>query len=109
VAAVNKAAAKHSVPRDKLTHWGALAVLLLLGGLALAGPSGVLAWGENVALLEQREAQIATLATERDELKNRVALLDPDHVDPDLSGELIRKNLNVVHPDEVVLELKTAS
>ena len=37
------------------------------------------------------------------------ALLDPDHVDPDLSGELIRKNLNVVHPDEVVLELKTAS
>lgn len=97
------------MPREKLTQWGALAVLLLLGGLALAGPSGVLAWGENVALLEQRQAQIAALSTERDELKNRVALLDPDHVDPDLSGELIRKNLNVVHPDEVVLELKSAS
>jgi cell division protein FtsB len=105
---VNKAAAKHAMPREKVTQWGALAMLLLLGGLALAGPSGVLAWGENVALLEQRQGQIAAITAERDELKNRVALLDPAHVDPDLSGELIRKNLNVVHPDEVVLELKPA-
>lgn len=96
------------MPREKLAQWGALGVLLLLGGLALAGPSGLLAWGENVALLEQRQSQIAHLAAERDELKNRVALLDPDHVDPDLAGELVRKNLNVVHPDEVVLELKPA-
>lgn len=105
---MNKPAAKPAVPREKLTQWGALAVLLLLGGLALAGPSGLLAWGENVALLEQRQARIAHLTAERDELKNRVALLDPDHVDPDLAGELLRRNLNVVHPDEVVLELKPA-
>lgn len=105
---MNKPAAKPAMPREKLAQWGALGVLLLLGGLALAGPSGLLSWGENVALLEQRQARIAALTAERDVLKNRVALLDPDHVDPDLSGELIRKNLNVVHPDEVVLELKPA-
>ncbi len=66
----------------------------------------MLAWGENLSLLEKREGQISALKAERDELSNRVALLDPDHVDPDLAGELVRKNLNVVHPDEVVITLR---
>lgn len=104
--AVNKTVVKRRVPREKLTQLGALGVLLLLGGLALAGPSGLLAWGENVALLDQRQGRIAHLTAERDELKNRVALLDLNHADPDLVGELLRRNLNVVHPDEVVLELQ---
>jgi cell division protein FtsB len=103
---VNKAVVKRRVPREKLTQLAALGLLLLLGGLALAGPSGLLAWGENVALLEQRQDRIARLTAERDELENRVALLDLDHADPDLVGELLRRNLNVVHPDEVVLELE---
>lgn len=91
--------------REKLAQMGALGFLLLLGGLALAGPGGVLAWGENLTMLEKRQAQIALLTRERDELKNRVELLNPDHVDPDLAGELLRENLNVVHPDEVVITL----
>ena len=79
---------------------------MLLGGLAFIGPSGVLAWGENVKLLEQRNAHIAELKAERDELKNRVGLLDPKHADPDLVGELLRSNMNVAHPDEVVITVK---
>jgi cell division protein FtsB len=94
--------------REKLTRFGALVVLLVLGGLALAGPYGVLAWGENLALLDQREARIAALTAERNELENLVARLDPDHVDPDLATELVRKNLNVAHPDEYVIELEPA-
>ena len=43
------------------------------------------------------------LAAQREELRNRVALLDPSHADADLAGELLRSNLNVVHPDEMVL------
>jgi hypothetical protein len=31
--------------------------------------------------------------------------LDPRHADPDLAGELLRSNLNVVHPDEMVMLL----
>ena len=92
-------------PRAKLVQGLALAVLLLLGGLAFVGPSGVLAWSENLELLEQRQAHITKLKEERDELKNRVALLDPKHADPDLVGELLRSNLNVAHPDEVVITL----
>ena len=83
----------------------ALLGLLLMGGFAVAGPSGLLAWGENLHKLDERQAQIAQLADERDMLRNSVALLDPDHADPDLVGELLRKNLNVVHPDEVVITL----
>ena len=38
-------------------------------------------------------------------LKNRVALLHPDAADPDMVGELLRSQLNVVHPNEVVIKL----
>ena len=38
-------------------------------------------------------------------LKNRVALLDPKHVDPDMADELVRKQLGVANPDEVIVPL----
>ena len=84
----------------------ALAGLLCLTVLAIAGPTGLLSWSEQASLLEQREARIDTLTVKRDELRNRVALLDPAAADPDLVGELLRSNLNVVHPDEVVITLE---
>ena len=83
----------------------ALALLLLLGGLALMGPYGVLSWGENKAQLEKRQHRIAALTAERDELRNRVELLDPEHVDPDMASELVRKDLNVARPDEYLIQL----
>lgn len=91
--------------RESLTQGFALVCLLLMGGFALAGPSGLLAWGENNRLLAQRQAEERQLRAERDELENRVALLDPRHADPDLTGQLLRSNLNVVHPDEMVMLL----
>jgi cell division protein FtsB len=94
------------MPRDKLIQLGALCWLLLLGGLALAGPYGVLAWGENLSVLEKRQEQIKELKQDKARLQNLVALLDPDHVDPDLSTELLRRDLNVAHPDEYILDLK---
>ncbi len=83
----------------------ALGVLLVMGGLAIAGPSGLLSWSENLRLLDQRQEHLAELTKERDALRNRVALLDPDSADPDMVGELLRSQLNVVHPDEVVIRL----
>lgn len=103
---MNAAASRNEIVRERLGRLGALAVLLLLGGLALAGPYGLLSWGENVALLEKRHRQIAELQAERDELRNLVERLNPDHVDPDLATELMRKNLNVAHPDEYVIEIE---
>jgi cell division protein FtsB len=103
---VNALITKRDAAREKLTRLGALGFLLVLAGLALAGPYGLLSWGENIALLEQRQDRIATLQAERAELQNLVTQLDPDNVDPDLATELVRRNLNVAHPDEYVLELE---
>jgi cell division protein FtsB len=83
----------------------ALLALLLLAGFAVAGPTGVLAWSENVTALEQREAQIAQLSAKRDALRNRVMLLDPEAADPDLASELVREKLGVMHQNEVVVTL----
>ena len=103
---MNRPVRKPRIAREKLTQLGALGWLLLLGGLALAGPYGVLAWGENLALLDKRENRIAALEQEAERLNNLVALLDPDHVDADLSTELLRRDLNLAHPDEYIIELQ---
>ena len=91
--------------RDRRIQALALVCLLLMGGLSIAGPTGLLAWSENLRLLDQRNAQIAALEEQREELQNRVALLDPDNADPDLVGELLRGNMNFVHEDEIVITL----
>ncbi len=89
--------------KESMVQAIALCCLLALSGMAIVGPSGVLAWGENRRLLDAHRQEIAQLKEQRDRLGNRVRLLDPHHVDPDLAGELLRSKLNVVHPDEVVL------
>ena len=94
-----------ALPGNPVKLWGVLAVLLALGGLAIAGPWGVLAWYENAAALDERQTQVALLKEEIAALQNRVDLLDPENVDSDLAGELARRNLGVLHADEVVITL----
>jgi len=103
---MNAASARKGIVRETLGRFGALVVLLVLGALTLAGPYGLLSWGENVALLEKRQHQIAALEAERDELQNLVERLNPDRVDPDLATELLRRKLNVAHPDDYLVELE---
>ncbi len=100
-----KLRAEPRLPKQSLSQGLALVSLLVLAGLALVGPSGLLSWSENHRLLDQRLQEAKVLTTERDELRNRVALLNPRDTDSDLVGELLRKDLNVVHPDEMVMLL----
>ncbi|MFB0611489.1 FtsB family cell division protein [Aurantiacibacter poecillastricola] len=92
--------------KERVTNAGALMVLMLVGGLALIGPAGILAWSEQANRLDEHKARIASLQERKAELANRVELLDPDNVDPDFASELVRGNLNVMHPDEYVIELE---
>ena len=96
---------RHYTLKDRLGQFAVLVGLLVIGGLALAGPYGLLAWGEDSALLDKRQERISELKGKRDEYRNLVKLLDPKHVDPDLAAELVRRNLNVAHPDEYIIEL----
>lgn len=83
----------------------ALVALLLIAAYALLGPTGVIAWTDYRQALNERTQELAKLEKERDALKNRKALLDPSNPDPDLVTEQMRKELNVVAPDEVVVPL----
>ena len=99
----------------KLKQFLALCYLLGLGGLALAGPYGVLSWGENLSLLDKREAQIAQLTAQSgaptaEEEQTATTLLSDilstyAYRNLDMAGELIRSDLNVVHPDEYIYQL----
>lgn len=97
---------RKSISSERRKQLAALAVLLALAGFAVAGPTGLLAWSENATALEQREKEIAKLSAERDALRNRVKLLDPEAADPDLASELVREQLGVIHEDEVVITLE---
>src|SRR3546814_17137079 len=72
---------------------------------AIIGPSGLLAWGGYTAERTELETRLAHLDGERKKLEQRARLLNPRKVDPDLADELVRKNLAVVRPDEVVIPL----
>jgi cell division protein FtsB len=96
---------KYSLPARR-SEATALIVLLVLAGLAIAGPSGLFAWSDNLRLRDAREARLAKLQVDTGHLRNRVDLLDPAHADPDLAGELVRSQMGVVHPDEVVVKIE---
>ena len=74
---MNKRRKEAKLAKDRLSQGAALVCLLVLGAMT----------------------------TERDELRNRVALLDPNNTDSDLAGQLLRDDLNVVHPDELVMPI----
>ena len=83
----------------------ALIVVGTFAGHAIAGPNGILAWGGYHRALKERQAELAQLEQERAELKHRSQLLDPRKADPDMADELVRKNLGLVRPDEVIVPL----
>ncbi len=83
----------------------ALIVVGNFAGYAVAGPNGLLAWGGYNRDLQERKAELAQLDAERKQLRHRSALLDPRKADPDLADELVRRDLGLVRPDEVIIPL----
>jgi cell division protein FtsB len=83
----------------------ALIVVGNFAGYAVAGPNGLLAWGGYRHDLQQRRIELAKLEQERGALRHRSNLLDPRKADPDMADELVRRDLGLVRPDEVVVPL----
>ena len=83
----------------------ALIVVGTFAGHAIAGPNGLLAWGGYHRALKDRQVELARLEQERVQLRHRSALLDPRKADPDMADELVRKDLGLVRPDEVIVPL----
>ena len=100
--------ARHSFGLIRRVFWPALALLVVgnFAGYAIAGPNGLLAWGGYHRDLQDRKAELARLETEKAALRHRSALLDPRKADPDIADELVRRDLGLVRPDEVIISLE---
>ena len=85
----------------------ALALIIVgnFAGYAIAGPNGLLAWGGYHRDFLDRKKELVDLEQQRAVLKHRSQLLDPRRADPDMADELVRRDLGLVRPDEVVVLL----
>ena len=93
------------IRRAALPAVGVLVIVNFLG-YAIIGDNGVLSWGDYRRIKAERSVELASLEAERARLAHRARLLDPRQVDPDLADEMIRRDLGLVRPDEVIIELE---
>ncbi|MGD9616261.1 MAG: septum formation initiator family protein [Alphaproteobacteria bacterium] len=71
------------------------------------GDRGLRAWVQLSQELRQAKEQLAAVSEKRTELQRRVAHMRADQVDPDLLESQIRKTLDVLRPDEIVIPVPT--
>src|SRR5678815_3452179 len=67
------------------------------------GDRGLRAWVRLTQELRLAKENLSAVSAERTELEHRVAHMRPDHVDPDLLDSQVRKTLDLVRPDEIVI------
>jgi len=67
------------------------------------GDRGLRAWLRTTQDLRLAKETLAAVAAERAELDHRVSHMRRDHVDPDLLDSQVRRTLDVVSPDEIVI------
>ena len=84
----------------------AILIIAHFAGFALFGPNGLLAWGDYKRAISQKSDQLNAVEAQRAELAHRVALLNPNKVDPDYADELVRRETGQVRPDEVIIPIR---
>jgi len=85
---------------------GPLLAIALTGYFAyhlVEGDRGLRAWVRLTQELRTGKEHLAAVSAERAELEHRVSHMRPDHVDPDLLDAQVRKTLDLVRPDEIVI------
>ncbi len=101
------AATRNSFDLIKRAALPALAVLIIVNflGYAIVGSNGLLSLGDYRRMKAERGIELAQLSEERARLAHRADLLDPRRADPDLADEMVRSELGLVRPDEVIITL----
>jgi cell division protein FtsB len=86
----------------------AIAFLIIANflGYAIVGTNGILSWGDYRRVKNERSVQLAQLEAEKTRLAHRATLLDPRRADPDLAEEMVRTELGLVRPDEVIINIE---
>ncbi len=86
----------------------ALAFLIIANflGYAIIGSNGILSLGDYRRLKAEKVVEFARLEEEKERLAHRAQLLDPRRADPDLADEMVRSELGLVRPDEVIIAIE---
>jgi len=66
------------------------------------GERGLFAWWQLRERIVTAKAQLTKVSAERETLENRVRLLHPESLDPDMLEERARVMLNYGHPDDII-------
>jgi cell division protein FtsB len=67
------------------------------------GDRGLRAWVQVTQELRLAKENLSAVAADRAALDHRVSHMRPDHVDPDLLDSQVRRTLDAVAPDEIVI------
>lgn len=84
------------------------AAVVYFGFHAVQGDRGLIAWWNLNQEIAKAEAVAQRVAAEKSELENRVRLLRPDSLDPDLLEERARL-LNLGRPNEKIVPIRPGS
>lgn len=98
---------------DLIRRWMQTALGPLLGAAGVAyflfhavqGDRGLFAWWQLRQEITKAEALHQTVAARRKDLENRVSLMQPEAMDPDILEERARVMLNMGYPGEKVILL----
>jgi cell division protein FtsB len=83
-----------------------LTLLGYFGWHAFYGPRGFAHQEALAASAKDLQGQLDVLRSEREKLDQRVSLMRPDSIDPDMLDELARANLDVGKPGDLVIMTK---
>ena len=75
-------------------------------GYAVIGSNGILSLGDYRRMKAEKSVELAQLEQEKARLAHRAELLDPRRADPDLADEMVRSQLGLVRPDEVIIPIE---
>src|SRR5262245_39276306 len=86
-----------------------LALSAYFGYHLIEGDRGLRAWVRAAQELRVSQETLASVSARRGELEHRVSHMRPDHVDPDLLDTQVRKTLDLVSPNELVILQETTT
>ena len=89
---------------DVLTFLGCCALLAWFGWHGTEGPRGKGNYARLQAELVAQEEALATVRKKREALEERVQLMRPESVDPDMASELVREMLGYEKNNAIVVK-----
>ena len=102
------AGTRNTIAMIKRAALPAIAFLIIANfmGYAVVGSNGILSLGDYRRMKAEKAVELAELQEEKVRLARRSDLLDPRRADPDLADELVRSELGVIRPDEVIINIE---